>query len=472
MTVDRLVALSFWLAGLLHLAISIGAILHALLRKEEPRQTLLWITFIFLLPYLGPIFYFLFGINRVQRRAARIRGNKYRESIAREATWAEFSKQRPGWSSYGRLLHDAIGLGLTSGNAVVPLFGKEEAYPAMLEAIEKAEVSICLSSYIFSGSGIGRTFCEALAAAQGRNVAVHVIIDDAGRRYTWPSAYSVLRKLGVRVARFVPRNPIMRLVTLNLRNHRKLLIIDGKKAFTGGMNIQNLEGKHAILDTHFQVEGPVVSGMMEVFVEDWAFVRRENLEGEAYHPPLEACGPVWAAAVADGPDEDYLKIAAAFQGALERAERRVWIQTPYFLPEANLVSALLLAVFRGLDVRILVPSRNNILLVKWASQSYYARFVSAGCRICEGSGPFDHSKVMLVDDDVVIVGSANWDPRSLVLNFEFNLACFHGDLSRALERHFEAHWLRGMEVTKAAIRDWSFPRRVRNGIARLFVPYI
>lgn len=134
--------------------------------------------------------------------------------------------------------------------------------------------------------------------------------------------------------------------------------------------------------------------------------------------------------------------------------------------------ALLLAAFRGLDVRILVPRRNNILLVKWASQSYYARLVRAGCRICEGSGAFDHSKVMLVDADASIVGSANWDPRSLVLNFEFNLACFDGDLSRPLVRPFKAHWQRGREVTEDAIRNWSFLRQVRNGVARLFVPYI
>jgi cardiolipin synthase A/B len=268
-----------------------------------------------------------------------------------------------------------------------------------------------------------------------------------------------------------------RVLSLNLRTHRKILVADGRVGFTGGMNIRVghwrcRQPKHPVQDIQFRVEGPVVAQLQEAFADDWLFTTREVLQGESWFPGLDPVGPVLARGIPDGPDEDLDKLRWALLGALSAARTSVLIQTPYFLPDTSLISALNLAALRGARVDIVLPDRNNLPFVHWASRAHWWQVLEHGCRIWLAPPPFDHSKLMVVDNGWSLVGSANWDPRSLRLNFEFNLECYDTALAERLTTVVHQKLKDAREVTLRDVDSRSLPARLRDGIARLLTPYL
>ncbi len=365
----------------------------------------------------------------------------------------------------------------SSGNNIEPLINGDEAMPAMLTAIREAASTIALSSYIFEATGIGTEFVSELAAAHLRGVNVRVIVDDAGTRYSWPPVTRVLAKRGVPVRRFMPMRFILRLITMNLRNHKKLLIVDGRTAFTGGMNIRegNMLSRnppHPVQDLHFKITGPVVTQLQRVFAEDWNFCAGENLDEFQWFPEVPPTGQTHALGIVDGPDEDFEVMPIALFAALNAARHRVCIMTPYFLPPATLMAALKLCATRGVEVIIVTPAQNNIPVVSWAARTLYPDLLHAGCRVFESPPPFDHSKILIIDDAWTLVGSTNWDPRSLRLNFEFNIACHDLGLARRLAIIFDQKKSQSVEVTEADLDKATNFERLRNGFARLFIPVL
>ena len=218
--------------------------------------------------------------------------------------------------------------------------------------------------------------------------------------------------------------------------------------------------------------GPVVSQLQEVFADDWQFTTGESLRGEAWFAKPEKTGSVLARGVTDGPDEDFEKLRWTILGALSIARYSVRIVTPYFLPDPAVVSALNLAAMRGVRVDIFLPARNNLPFVQWASQALWWQVLEHGCRIWLTPPPFDHSKLMLVDGCWSLVGSANWDPRSLRLNFEFNLECYDADLAHRLDLLVLEKQKISRQVTLAEVDSRSLPIRLRDGVARLLTPYL
>jgi cardiolipin synthase len=347
----------------------------------------------------------------------------------------------------------------------------------MIEAIRGARRTLSLVTYIFDRDESGIEFARALGEAVRRGVEVRVLIDAAGTRYSFPSILSALRKEGVPYARFMPMLSIGRLLAMNLRTHRKIMIADGSLGFTGGMNIRfgnclKKNPPHPVQDLHFRVEGPVLVQMQEAFADDWAFTTGETLRGEAWFPLPAAAGQSLVRGVCDGPDEDFEKLRWTILGALAIARNSVQIITPYFLPDTAVVSALNLAAMRGVQVDILVPARTNLPLVQWASQAMWWQVLKHGCRIWLTPPPFDHSKLMLVDGSWVLLGSANWDARSLRLNFEFNLECYDAELGRKLELWIEARRKLSRQMSLQEMDARKLPVRLRDGIARLFSPYL
>ncbi len=459
-----------------------GALVHVILRKRDPRAAAYWIAIILLVPLAGAALYLLLGINII-RRSARF----YREAagldhaaVAGGAVPATAFEPEPEVIAMGTLLDSLRKLSrldATSGNAVHILRNGDEAMPAMLEAIDRARESVCLGTYIFELQGIGSRFVDALERAKGRGVEVRVMVDDAGTRYAWPPVTTELRRRGVRVARYMPNRFILRLITMNMRNHRKILVIDGREGFTGGMNIRQgnmlLERpRYPVQDIHFRVRGPAVAQMQRMFAEDWHFCTGEVLAGPRWYPDLSPVGDVCAIGIPDGPDEDLGVIATAMASALAAATQEVRIVTPYFLPTPQLFYGLVACALRGVDVRIIVPSKNNIPIIKWASRTVYPPLLQRGVRIFESAPPFDHSKIFTVDGKWACIGSTNWDPRSLRLNFEFDLACFDEPLAQGLNREFDAKLALATEITPASLEHLPLPERFRNGIARLFIPLL
>jgi len=435
---------------------------------------------IWLVPFFGALLYLLLGINRVQRRAHRLRGAapRYRSGLLREASATQDLIERD-------LPTHAIQLAtfvtrvttrpLLHGNRVLALENGDEAYPVMLAAIDAAAHGVWLMSYIFDDSEVGKQFVQALGRAQQRGLHVRVLIDDAGTMDS--DVDRLLREQGVVVERFLPARLSRRLAHFNLRNHRKVLVIDGRLGFTGGMNIHQghllaQQPAWPVRDTHFRVEGPVVAHLLEVFAEDWEFTTGEAILGELEWPALEPVGPIAARGVADGPDELGGGVRLALLGALACAQSSVKIVTPYFLPDQPVIVALRIAGLRGVQIDIVLPEQSDVRILDLATRAQLWQLMSPGIRVWRNPLPFDHSKFMVVDQYWSFIGSANWDARSLRLNFEFNLECYDDELAATLTRLSDERVQRSREILLSELDARSFPVRLRDGICRLMTPYL
>ena len=454
---------------------------HAVIYKREPRSAALWAVIIWLVPAVGPVLYFLLGINRVQRRAAALRGGmvRYRtlpEPLPGEPAIppSEAEQLRP----LARLVGNVVGRPVLPGNLIEPLVNGDQAYPAMLATIESAQESLGLASYIFDGEGIGHDFVDALDRANRRGVEVRVLVDDVSARFSRHSAARLLRRAGVPVGIFNPTLVPSRLKAANLRNHRKILVVDGKVGFTGGMNVDRrywnpAEPERAFHDLHFRVRGPVVEHLAEVFVDDWQFTTGEALRGTKWFPPLQACeGAAGARGIEAGPDETFDRVRWAIIGGLNAAQRSVRVLTPYFIPDAALIAALNAAAMRGVEVDIILPEHSDLPHVHWAAFGQLWQVLEHGCRVWLVPGPFDHSKLMVVDGAWTLLGSANWDVRSLRLNFEFNVECYDAGLGKKMDNLAWEKRIRARAVTLEEVNARSLPIKLRDGTARLFAPYL
>lgn len=457
---------------------------HAILYKRDSRGAAMWVGFIWFAPLVGALLYFVFGVNRIKRQAVLLRGG-LKHATARHDSGCcspeQLATLLPADCGHLTRLAKAANTvatrSLLPGNRIELLENGDAAYPAMLDAIATARVSVTLSAYIFDRDRAGAAFAQALGEAVRRGVEVRVLIDATGSRYSFPTILRTLRRERVRHARFLSTFPVWQLVSLNLRNHRKILVVDGRIGFTGGMNIRighwlSQNPSHPVRDLHFRVEGPVVSHLQEVFADDWLFTTGEALRGETWFPPLEPKGSVIARGIADGPDEDFEKLRWAILAALAAAKTSVRIATPYFLPDSTIIAALNLAAMRGVSVKILLPARSNLRVVQWASVAHWWQLLERGCRIWLSPPPFDHSKVLVVDDCWSLVGSTNWDPRSFRLNFEFNVECYDLELAHTLASWFDQQLERSRETSLAEVDARTIPVRLRDGIARLLTPFL
>jgi cardiolipin synthase len=238
----------------------------------------------------------------------------------------------------------------------------------------------------------------------------------------------------------------------------------------GHMATSDMRG--AIADMHFRLTGPVVRHFQDTFVADWEFVTGERLEGDRWFPSLEVTGNCLARGIAAGPEGHGDKIRLSLMGALACARKSVVIMTPYFLPDAGLVSALNTADLRGVDVQIVLPSKNNLALVQWASTAMLWQVLERGVQVWSSSPPFDHTKLMIVDDYWTFLGSANWDPRSLRLNFEFNVECYDQGFAALMTQKVREKIAKAKPVTLKDVDGRRLAIRLRDGIARLCMPYL
>jgi cardiolipin synthase len=452
---------------------------HALLHKRDTRAATLWIGLIWLMPALGSLLYLVLGVNRIRRRALKLGVRKLSGRSVPEDLGEPAHEGAEHLKSLARVVDRVVAKPLTSANLVQPLVNGDEAFPAMLAAIDSARKSISLVSYIFDNDVTGRQFADALGRALKRGVAVRVLIDDAGTRYSWPPITRRLHRMGVPCAKFLPESLLTpwRVATVNLRNHRKILVVDGQIAFTGGMNIRhgNVLADHPpnpVQDLHFRIEGPVLAQLQDAFVNDWAFATGEILDGDSWFPELKGNGQVIARVIADGPDADFEKARWTLLAALAEAQESVQVLTPYFLPDSALVTALNLAALRGVRVDILLPAKNNLPFIHWASRAMWWQVLERDCHIWLTPPPFDHSKLMVVDGHWVLLGSANWDARSLRLNFELNVECYSRELAQNLEAVIARKLHVAQEVKIADVDGRTIPGKLRDSAARLFSPFL
>ncbi|MBA3731569.1 MAG: PLDc N-terminal domain-containing protein [Gammaproteobacteria bacterium] len=467
----------------LHAVLAVVSAGHALLYKRDPRAALGWIAVSVVFPYLGPLMYYLFGINRVQTRARQLSGAAPRRfSVGFERADEQPAAQPPvvqlpdEYAELARVAATITRRPLCAHNTIEMLHNGEQVFPAMLAAIDAARQSLYLSTYILETNTTGRRFIDALSRATARGVAVRVLIDGVGEWYSRPRATSLLRKKGVRVASFLPPQLWPPSVHINLRNHRKILVADGDVAFTGGINIgdrhlaDNLADPSRVADTHFRVCGPVVAQIEAVFIEDWRFVTGESLTPS---PASQAtAGDAICRTITDGPDEDLDKLTMILAGAVSAAHRSVAIVTPYFIPPRELTSALQAAALRGLQVSVVLPARNNLPYVHWATRNLLWDLLRYGVRIYYQPPPFAHTKLFVVDDLYAHIGSANLDPRSLRLNFELAVEVYERAFSQAVAGYIADINRRSRAVTLAEVDARPYPERARDAFCWLFSPYL
>lgn len=468
--------------GFLGAVLTLGSAGHALLFKRDPRASWGWIAVCFLFPVVGPLLYLLFGINRVQTRAKRLTQNLpflYPVTHHRpEIPLADHPKADLGFEDrkIARISDTVTRRPLVAGNRIDLLRNGEEAYPAMLEAIEEAGRYVYLSTYILESNQTGRQFVDSLARARSRGVDVRVLLDGIGELYSFPRSGRLLKKQGVRFARFLPPRLMPPSAHVNLRNHRKILVTDSRAAFTGGMNIgdRHLAGVEdnpsRVIDLHFRAIGPVVRQMEEAFLKDWAFATGEE-ETPAAPAPVPA-GTAVCRTIVDGPGEDLDKLAMILLGAVSAAQHQILIVTPYFLPSREMVGALQAAALRGVEVAVLLPAKNNLPFVHWATRNMLWELLQWGVRIYYQPPPFVHTKLFVVDGRYAQIGSANLDPRSLRLNFELVMELFDAEMAGHLAAHVEICRSRSRRVSLDEVESRSFPVKLRDSLAWLFSPYL
>ncbi len=377
-----------------------------------------------------------------------------------------------------RLAMRVSGRLVTSGNEVTIYHDAERVFLALSLAVESARSHIHLEYYIFAEDETGQAIGELLLKKAREGVEVRLLLDAVG---CWGLSRSFVRRLrkgGVKAAFFLPWGPTGRRVQLNCRNHRKLVVVDGRVGFLGSQNIGDVylgrKKKYGPWrDTHLRVEGPCVTQLQEVFVEDWYFAAHEDLsEQENYFPTPTTAGDRLVQIVASGPDEKPDVLDQLLLAAVSDARHAVSFLTPYFVPDRAMLLTLKSAAYRGVRVRLLIPSRNNHWLALWAGRSNYDELLESGVEVYEYSHAMLHSKVVVVDRRWAMVGSANMDERSFRINFELTSLLYDSGLAQDLHADFDHLLGQARRITREQIAGWNYSQTLAAGLARLTSPLL
>ncbi|MDX8481730.1 phospholipase D-like domain-containing protein [Mesorhizobium sp. VK24D] len=472
---------------LLSLAMAAVGIVHAIMTKEDVRAATGWVGVMLLSPFLGAIIYAIAGINRIRRATISalrpVTGEAAEAGHDRDVAMEALIDAHYGQHFIGlKTLGDRVARRpLTSGNTIAVLETGDEAYMAMCQAIDGAQNSVLLETYIFDNDAVGQMFVQSLSGAVKRGVAVRVLIDAVGVRYSVPSILKQLKDAGVAVHLFNGAIVMgLRLPYANLRTHRKILVVDGALAFTGGMNIRKgfsteFAGSDSSRDTHFEVAGPVVADLFAVAAEDWRFAAKEVLKSDVWQiekllpPPGQ---PMLVRAVATGPDASNETNHKLLMGAFSVARKSIRIMSPYFLPDREFISSLTTAGRRGVEIDIVVPAVNNLFLVDHAMMAQFDQVLKHYCRVWRHEGPFDHSKLMAIDGVWAYVGSSNLDARSLRLNFEIDMEILDANFAAEIEARIGAAIASAQPVTLQTLKARPFVVRVFDRLLWLGSPYL
>ncbi len=476
--------------ALVALALDVVALAHAVTRYLGVASTLAWIFFILFLPGVGPLAYFLLASPRIRttRRRKRLAGqavrNAIRRSLGSEPLPAEVDHASPLARSVLFLGMRLTGLPPRAGTHVELLLDNARAFESKTEAIRGAERSVWAEYYIVEDDATGTGFLADLAERARAGCDVRLLYDAVGSFDLPEESLTALRAAGGKAESFLPLNPLRRRWSAHLRNHRKLLIVDERIGFTGGMNVgDEYAGGSWIVsgagrghrnrpwhDAHLRIEGPAVFDLATVFAEDWTFAAEERLVPSSI--PLPTDGGSVVAVLPSGPDQAANANAHVYFSALSGALERCWLTTPYFVPDEPTVRALCNAAYRGIDVRVLVPAESDVPVAQAAGRFFYGTLLRSGVRIFEYLPGVLHAKTVVVDGSWALVGSANLDFRSFSLNFELGALVFDRAFATLLEERFTGDLARSREVTLASVERRGFLERARLGLARLLAPLL
>lgn len=475
----------FWqIFSLVFLVTAIPVAVMLILEKRSPFKTIAWILVLLLVPVIGLIFYLFFGQEYRKQKLFSRRGVKSLRKIRKlsikqlreiEHKHLQLSPEVLEKKKLIRLLLNNSDSLLTTGNECKILNNGKETFDAIFKAIKNAKHHIHLEYYIIDNDKIGNQLTDLLIEKSREGIEVRIIVDDVGSWDLKEPFFNRLREAGIEIYPFMEVRFPRLTSRVNFRNHRKILIVDGKIGFTGGINIADryLEGKPKIgpwRDTHLQITGDAVATMQIIFAADWYFVINENLTGEKYFLPLTEENGTPVQVSASGPDSDWENIEQAYISAILNAKDYVYLTTPYLMPPQTIITALKTASLSGVDVRIIIPEKSDAIVPKWCSFSYVEQFLEAGIKIYFYQNGFIHSKTLMIDNVFSTIGTTNLDFRSLETNFEINAFIYERKFTRSLLRHFINDVRNSREIKMAEWIKRPWYDKLRESLAHIVSP--
>lgn len=477
----------YWISALMvHGVLAFFVVVAVLRRRKEPMAMLAWIFAIVTLPFVGSLLYGLMNSTRVHRKAGRRRHrvahlmsrlNQRAAGRVRGREDGQATDLPEDLRAIEELGRRVAQMPATSGNAVGVYQEANATYAALEEAIRAARRHIHLEYYIWQSDETGRHFRDLLVEKARQGVECRLLLDAVGcwrlaRRFTRP-----LTEAGGQVAFFMPLYPLRRRFSPHLRNHRKIVVIDGQVAFVGSQNIGDeyrgrLKRLSPWYDTHMRVRGAAALFLQQTFAEDWAFATHQSLTDDAYFPEPEYAGDSIVQVLPSGPDQDISPLGQLVFAAVSTADSSIRIATPYFVPNSALRMALIHACYRGVRVQLVLPTRSDSPLVLWAGRSFYAELLDAGVEIYEFDAGMLHSKVVTVDDRWCMLGTANMDVRSFRLNFEVTALVYDRDVAEELSVSIERHCRAARRIGPRDVWQRRLPLQLFEGVARLFAPLL
>ena len=492
---------SFWtvfsLSSILHLLTFLWVLQHLTRTRRDPIAAMLWIMVTWTLPFIGFFIYLSFGINRVATKTWKKESSNqrfYNERSARESDELPLNYWRSIRASVSRQLDHPVAREidktvasqltdhpLLGGNHVDLLVTGDEAFPRMMDAIASARDHIHLQSFIIGNDPIGRKVMALLAEKARSGVQVRVMYDRFGSTIAVLTGlfFRYRRTPNLHIAGWTMARLLKRQFQINLRNHRKVLIVDGEIAFTGGINIQS---EHAtfghrppIRDYHVRLRGPIVSELQYTFLRDWYYLTEEDPERllcADHFPRLEKSGDVPIRLINGGPASELDEICDTLFACLVSAQKSILAVTPYLVPTADIIQALRNAALRGVDVRVVVPEKNNHLYAGWAGRAFYEELLASGVRVYERRPPFIHAKGLIIDDVVAMIGTANFDVRSLKLNYETNLMIYDNDFINRLKQVMLEEVALSSELKLDDWRNRPLTQKMKENACSLLTPIL
>jgi cardiolipin synthase A/B len=476
-----------WVIGINYVLVLL-LVFHILLENKNPQKTYAYILILFLTPVIGIFVYLTFGQN--YRRNKMFNRKKITDKLSFQTLASDKiiegridpEKIPPCAKTHSKVIHllkNTSHSMLLGNNELQLLINGEKFFPELLSELEKASSHIHIEFYIFQDDELGNYFIEVLKKKAEEGVEVRFIYDAVGSLGLSNKALDSLKASGVKTFPFLPiRFPLFG-SRINYRNHRKILVVDGKVGFTGGINIDKkydnrCDNEIFWRDTGLRIKGNGVWTLQQIFMFDWSFCSDEDLEfREKYFPKITSLPkPIPLQIAASGPDSDWASIMQAYFSAINQAREEIRITTPYFVPNESIRNSLKTASMGGVRVELMIPYESDSRVVRMAMRSFFRGLLEAGVKIYQYKKGFVHAKTMTVDSGLASVGTANMDMRSFELNFEVNAFIYDPDFTRQLIDQFEVDKKDCTLLTLAEVKKWNILKRLTYSLARLFAPIL
>ncbi|SIQ01247.1 cardiolipin synthase [Maribacter ulvicola] len=470
----------FWLA---YIIVTLWSIINIIFNGSRAAKMISWSLSVIIFPFLGPLLYYLFGINRRKFKLFKLKQTEKRKLYSE--TYRELEGGEQSVHKFDDYKHEKLGALIRKnsyfapyeGNNVILLNDGEEAFSAIFKAIENAKDFIHLQYYILEDGMLLDKFYELFQKKVKEGVEIRMLYDSFGSNSMRGKRVKRFKDLGVKAFSTMPIRFGNLLFTLNYRNHRKIIVIDGKVGFTGGFNVSDKYMKPISelgvwQDLHLKIEGPAVNSLQRVFVKDYHFAGEEELLlQDKYFPKVEPVGETVAQIISSGPDSKYPAIMQQYLAMINIATKSICIANPYFIPGEPVLEAIRIAALSGVEVTLLTPKISDSLLAQYSMFSTFEALLEVGASIYLRPD-FSHSKVIIIDGEIVSVGSGNFDYRSFEHNFETNAILYDKEKASDIETFFTEHCTEDVKIDLEKFKKRSPFSKFLEGLAKFFSPLL